>query len=64
MQLKNSANTVLYREACGADKQTIELTVLFASVASLMLLLTVNNGGVLYSDVAYSVVEFEYLGNY
>lgn len=64
MQLKNSANTVLYREACGADKQTIELTVLFASVASLMLLLTVNNGGVLYSDAAYSVVEFEYLGNY
>lgn len=64
MQLKNSANTVLYREACGTDRQTIELTTLFTSVASLMLLLTVNNGGVLYSDAAYSVVEFEYLGNY
>lgn len=64
MQLKNSANTVLYMEACGTDRQTIELTTLFTSVASLMLLLTVNNGGVLYSDATYSVVEFEYLGNY
>lgn len=64
MQLKNSTNTVLYREACGADRQTIELTMLFTSVASLMLLLTVNDGGMLYSDATYSVVEFEYLGNY
>ena len=53
LQLKNSTNTVLYREAVGADRQTIELTVLFNSVASLTLLLTVNDGGTLYSDAAW-----------
>lgn len=62
LQLKNSVNTVLYMEACGADRQTIELTMFFTYVTSLMLLLTVNDGGVLYSDATYSVVEFEYLG--